>query len=370
MDGTGIRVLVVGAGIAGLAAARTLGGWGAAVEIVERLPAPPRGGGIYLPGNAVRALHALGIGEPVLARAVRIHRQRTSDHRGRLLIDVDVDELWGGVGPCVALPRADLHEVLLAAIGDVRIAWGATPQRITQDDVGVTVQTSGGHTGRYDLVLGADGVRSTVRRVVFGPVGLRGVDQYARRFVVSSPEAAETWSVMLGPRSAFLSIPIGGGQVYCYTDGPLDDQTPPPPTLLSGYAEPVPTLLRAAEAGGAAGAVHAARTEEVVLDSWADRRVLLIGDAAHATSPNMAQGAAMALEDALVLVDCLVTADTISAALPAYEHRRRRRTDWVLTQTRRRDRARRLPPLLRNVVLSRHGERMFRANYLPLRAEP
>jgi 2-polyprenyl-6-methoxyphenol hydroxylase-like FAD-dependent oxidoreductase len=95
--------------------------------------------------------------------------------------------------------------------------------------------------------------------------------------------------------------------------------------------------------------------------------VLLIGDAAHATSPNMAQGAAMALEDALVLAESLNAADSIPEALAAHERRRRPRTDWVLRQTHRRDRTRTLSPVLRNLVLKRLGRRIFDANYRPLR---
>jgi FAD-dependent urate hydroxylase len=95
-------------------------------------------------------------------------------------------------------------------------------------------------------------------------------------------------------------------------------------------------------------------------------RVVLIGDAAHATSPNMAQGAALALEDALVLADCLHGGQRIPDALSAFEARRRPRTEWVLAQTHRRDRTRYLPTMLRNVVLRTFGRRIFRSNYRPL----
>jgi FAD-dependent urate hydroxylase len=99
-------------------------------------------------------------------------------------------------------------------------------------------------------------------------------------------------------------------------------------------------------------------------------RVVLIGDAAHATSPNMAQGAAMALEDALVLAACLCEIASIPDALAAFESRRRPRTDWVGAQTHRRDRTRSLSPPLRNTVLRGLGRRIFRANYRPLMDQP
>jgi 2-polyprenyl-6-methoxyphenol hydroxylase-like FAD-dependent oxidoreductase len=102
MLGADVRVLVVGAGIA---ATRTLRDWGAAVEIVERQPDPPgEGAGIYLLGNAVRALDTLWVGDQVAERTIHIRQERTADHRGRALFEVDIDQLWDGVGPWLALP--------------------------------------------------------------------------------------------------------------------------------------------------------------------------------------------------------------------------------------------------------------------------
>jgi 2-polyprenyl-6-methoxyphenol hydroxylase-like FAD-dependent oxidoreductase len=112
--------------------------------------------------------------------------------------------------------------------------------------------------------------------------------------------------------------------------------------------------------------VHRSTIEEVALDSWVRGRVVLVGDAAHAPSPSMAEGAAMALEDALVLAECLGRLDTIPAALSAFEARRRPRADWLLAQTHRRDRTRYLPTVVRNLVLRAFGQRIFRSNYRPL----
>jgi FAD-dependent urate hydroxylase len=369
MRGDGVRMLIVGAGIAGLAAARALRGWGAAVEITENAAAPmSEGTGIYLPGNAVRALSGLGLGTQVAELAACIERQRFADHRGRLLFDIEMADVWNGVGHCLALHRAELHQVLLAGVRDVPIRWGHSLQAVTVDDEGVTVKFSDGVIGRYELVLGADGLHSTVRRLIFDHPAPRPVGQYARRFVVAWPQAAPTWSVLLGKDTSFLTIPIGNGRMYCYCDGPLTFPPPPLRELLAGYAEPVPTLLDALDkASSGDGTGHAGAVEEVVLDSWSHGAVLLIGDAAHATSPNMAQGAAMALEDAIVLSECLTAADSIPNAFAVYERRRRPRTDWVLRLTHRRDRTRTLAPAARNRVLKLLGQRIFHANYRPLR---
>jgi FAD-dependent urate hydroxylase len=371
MRGDGVRVLIVGAGMAGLAAARTLRGWGATVEVVERAPGPEAAGfGMYLPANAARALDALGLASAVAERGVRIRRQRVSDHRGRVLFDVDVARLWADVGPCLAVHRDDLRQVLLDGVARVPIRWGISVRGIAPgpDEVGVTF-TDGGAAG-YDLVIGADGVRSTVRRLIFdatpnGQPVPRAVGQLARRFVARRPDAEPVWSVMLSPAATFLALPIGRGEVYCYCDTALDRRDASLAEVLADFAEPAATLLAAT-----VGAAHVAPIEEVGLPSWSSDTVLLIGDAAHATSPNMAEGAAMAFEDALVLADALAGAETIRAALVDYERRRRPRTGWVAAQTHRRDRMRGLPPPVRNLVLRRFGATIFQANYRPLRDQP
>jgi 2-polyprenyl-6-methoxyphenol hydroxylase-like FAD-dependent oxidoreductase len=209
-----------------------------------------------------------------------------------------------------------------------------------------------------------------VRRLIFDAPEPRSVGQYARRFVVSRPDSTPVWSVLLGPGSSVLTVPIDEGRVYCYCDGPIDSTPTPLRQQLARYAQPVGELLDAldaCDAGNGSPTVHADTVEEVVLDSWTHGPVLLMGDAAHATSPNMAQGAAMALEDALVLAESLGTAGSIAGAAAAYERRRRPRTDWVRRQTHRRDRTRSLRPAVRNAVLKGFGRRIFRANYRPLR---
>ena len=366
------RILIVGAGIAGLAAARTLARVGFSAEVVERQPAWGEAGtGIYLPGNAARALRALGLEQAVSQRGVVIPRQRVSDHRGRLLVEVDLAQLWDGVGPCLALHRADLHAVLVDGARDVPLRMGADVRGLHEQDGTVSVEFGDGTAGEYDLVIGADGIRSTVRRLAFGDdATARPVGQVGWRFVTACPPVIKTWSVMLGHRTAFLTIPIGDRRVYCYCDvvsSSGENRDEDLGRLFSGFAEPVPELL---DSVAALDLVHRSTIEEVALDSSARGRVVLIGDAAHATSPNMAEGAAMALEDALVLAECLARLEPVAAALSAFEVRRRPRTDWVRAQTHRRDRTRYLPVAVRNAVLRVFGRRIFRSNYRPLLDEP
>jgi FAD-dependent urate hydroxylase len=367
-----LRVLVVGAGIAGLGAARALRQRGIVADVVERESALTHiGTGIYLPGNATRALRGLGLNSAVADRGSLIRRQLVCDHRGRLLADIDLASLWGEVGPCIALHRADLNDVLASHGDPVPARMGLAVRRLIQHTDAVTVEFGDASADRYDLVLGADGIHSTVRQLAVGTCAVRPVGQLAWRFVTECPPEVTTWTVLLGRDVTFLAVPIGGGQVYCYCDTPsagtsrlhADDAKRRLAELLTGFAPPVPAIL---DGFGPDGVVHVAPIEEVTLDRWSRGSVLLLGDAAHATSPNMAEGAALALEDGLVLAECLATGHGIAETAAVFEARRRPRTQWVLDQTHHRDRTRNLPPILRNAVLRRRGRQIFHAGYRPL----
>jgi 2-polyprenyl-6-methoxyphenol hydroxylase-like FAD-dependent oxidoreductase len=368
------RILIVGGGIAGLALARALRQRGLSAEIVERAGREEQvGTGVFLPANGVRALRRLGLDAAVHRSARVIPRQRVLDHRGRLLVDVGLDEIWGAVGPCVGLHRKDLHELLGDAAG-AKIRWRTTLEAVDVDAASARVRLSDGSLESYDMVVGADGVHSSVRRLVFDGAGLRHVGQVSWRMVVAGGPAITTWTVMLARGRAFLVVPIGGNRLYCYADVNSPDGREPPGDvfqrlgeLFGEFHEPVPAILRRLSP---AEPPYFSPIEEVTLPSWVKGRVVLIGDAAHATSPNMAQGAAMAMEDALVLADALASGQLVTASLAAFEARRRPRVRWVQEQTHRRDRTRNLPPAIRNCVLSLLGERIFQANNRPLAAEP
>jgi FAD-dependent urate hydroxylase len=321
---TGPRILIVGAGIAGLGAARALRQRGFDADVIERDSAWAHiGAGIYLPGNTARALQGLGLKSAVTERAALITHQRFCDHRGNLLTDVDLTALWDGVGPCLALHRADLHAVLASHGEPVPVRMGLSVQRLSQLGDTVSVEFTDGSTGSYDLVLGADGIHSDVRRLIFGANAVRPVGQVAWRFVTRCPPEVTTWTVLFGRGVSFLTLPIGQGKVYCYCDAPADSLPRPEgndvvmqfAALLHGFSGAVPAIL---DSLGPDNAVHVGSIEEVPLDGWSRGSVLLIGDAAHATSPNMAEGAAMALEDGLVLADCLGTDSVVadSSGLP------------------------------------------------------
>jgi FAD-dependent urate hydroxylase len=356
-----LRILVVGAGISGLAAARGLRVAGFRPDVVEELPATtvPRAG-IYLPGNASRALRLLGLDAPLRPLGDLIFRHVFQDAEGGKLFEVDVAGLWAGVGDSRALSRVDLQQVLLTAVGG-EVRYDTAVRDLEIVDGAAKVEFDDGVVAEYDLVIGADGRRSTIRAKagLGGPATPTG--QIVYRSVVSGGPALGDWTALLGNRSQFVVMPMGGRRLYCYADETAGPGTPNPADPLArvrevfaGYGGPVPAVLAAMEK------VQVARTDEVVLDGWSKGPVLLVGDAAHATAPTLAQGAAMAFEDAVVLGEVLkATPHDVPAALRAYEQRRRGRCDRIREWTGERDRTRDVPPAERDPMLRRRGQRIF-----------
>jgi len=179
---------------------------------------------------------------------------------------------------------------------------------------------------------------------------------------------------MLGTGKAFLGIPLGGGLLYCYADVNAKEATDPTGgslprlrALFAEFADPVRRILTVLEH---ASRLYFSPIEEVVQQPWIRGRVALIGDAAHATSPNMAEGAAMAMEDAIVLAEVLATGEPLEHSLASFESRRQPRVAWVQVQTHRRDRLRNLSPAIRYPVLRLTGKHVFKSNYRPLLTAP
>jgi FAD-dependent urate hydroxylase len=334
------RILIVGAGLAGLSLARALRQVGLAPQVIEREAGwGVAGTGIYLPANGVRALRTLGLEGAVAARGIRIPRQRLLDHRGRLLADIDLHQLWGSVGPCLALPRTELHQILRDG---VPVRLGRTIRSLENLDGPVQVGFDDGSGGDYDLVVGADGLRSSVRRLAVDPRPPVPVGQHSWRFLAACPPQVTSWAVMLGRGTSFLTVPVGQGLVYAYADVTADSEPVGDPIgrlrqRFAGFAAPVPELLRQLDDPNR---VHVAPIEQV-----AEQR---------------------GGRGAVVLAACLRDAATVTNAVAAFVARRSRRTGWVRTQTHRRDQTRNLPPVLRDLTLRAFGQRIFQSNYRPL----
>ncbi|MDX3547608.1 FAD-dependent monooxygenase [Streptomyces europaeiscabiei] len=333
---------VVGGGIGGLAAAVALHRRGWRVEVLERSPEFTEiGAGISLWPNALHALEALGLAGAVRALGAVEAVGGVRDRQGRWLSRTDNAELARRFGhPLVVLHRADLLRVLTEALPADSLRPGSEVSVVRDGGHGLVVDHRRGES-RPDLVVGADGLRSVVRRALWpDATGPRYAGYTAWRTVtepLAEPpsEGAAIWG--RGARLGYTALP--GGRMYCFATASL------PAGAASGsseYAEllrrfgswpdPVPTLLAAVPADTV---LRHDLYDLPPLPSFVRGRVALLGDAAHAMTPNLGQGACQALEDAVTLAHCLDGTPDVAAALRSYDLLRRPRTQAVTRRSAR-----------------------------------
>ncbi len=307
-----MRILVVGGGIAGLTTATVLGRLGHHVVVAERTPDfATVGAGIGLAAGPEGVLDVLGVDRAGVGEPIR--RLEVRDARGRVLQAVEAD------GPR-AYARPDLHQALLAAAREVADLRGAMVP--DADD-----------RAAHDLVVGADGISSATRDAVLGPVGMRYSGATCWRAIVPNvgiDASFEAW----GDGVRVGGIPLTDGRLYCFLVRTCPRRSADPADLA--------TLQRwMVGIGGEAGDVVAALTalppfhhdlDELDRPAWGVGATVLVGDAAHAVTPNLGFGAGLAIEDAVALG--LLLADGCPAALAAKalrrsRHRRARRVQLL-----------------------------------------
>lgn len=364
-------ILIAGAGIAGLATALALRTRGIGSTLIERrADAVDAGLAINLPGNAIAALRRLGLGDAMeeMGRPIRRREYRTSN--GRLLFAVDEDAFWGAALRPRAVRRGDLLRLLTRALPPSCIRTGAV-ERAEQDASRVVAHLSDGGALPADLLIGADGVSSAVRRAPFGETDNASaqIGNASWRFMAPNP-GVDCWTVWAKSGAIILLMPVDTDEVYGWaTTG--RGRSAPEGDELAGAFERFPAMVRAAIAAALSSptALHHSPLVEVRLPAWSDRRIVLVGDAAHAMAPVWAQGAAMALEDALTLAELLAGATNLAAVGAQYEARRRARVDHVSAMTDRMSRAAQLPSIVRDLLLPLIGPRSYAATYGPLKTD-
>jgi 2-polyprenyl-6-methoxyphenol hydroxylase-like FAD-dependent oxidoreductase len=370
------RTLIVGGGIAGLTLAAALHAQGFEIDLIERNSTwQALGAGMAIQPNAMRALRALELDGAVADRGMALHHWVFCDRQGELLCDIDLRDFWNGVGPFIGIARTKLQQALLIGVAAVPCRLGISVTALLQDHHGVSIRFSDGSSGRYDLVVGADGISSGIRELAFGANPPVGAGHIAWRSVVPMrPAKLSGLRFFFGDRCFFGLCPVGGGHTYGFghvaephfhdhVRGRLERLR----RRFDGFAEPVQEFLAALERDEQ---VHCSTVEWVDQEDWHRGRVVLIGDAAHASSPMMGQGGGMAVEDAYVLTQCLRSAETVEVALDRYVFRRKPRVRWVQQESLAVSQIIGLPSESRNAALRTRGEEIFRHRFRPLIASP
>ncbi len=325
------NVLVVGGGLAGAATAILLADAGISVELAEiKTDVTALGSGITLQGNAIRVLRDLGVLEECVAQGW------TSEGlvlRAPFALDATVvarmpNHRSGGpdLPASMGMYRPDLARILMARAerAGVTSRFSTTIQELTQDGTGVDVRFTDGSTGRYDLVVGADGVRSWTRRMLSVPLETRSVGMGIWRVFASRPAEVENSEFYYGgPCYIAGYTPTGQDSLYAVLVEDAQDRTTLTPDekvavvrgLSESYHGPWDEIR---ESITDPEKIHYTWFEEHLLDApWHRGRVVLVGDAVHTCPPTIAQGGALGLEDALVLADVLTSAETLDDDLLA-----------------------------------------------------
>lgn len=342
-----LKVVIIGAGMGGLTAGIALRQAGFEVEICDRVKEMrPVGAGISLWSNGVKVLNQLGLGSQIAAIGGKMELMQYRTRTGKLLNDIDLMPLVYEVGQRpYPVARADLQAMLLQAYGgEVRL--NSQCIGVEETETHVTAIFADGYRARGDVLIAADGVRSILRTHVLGKEVAPKYGGYINwnGLVPISEDLApkNTWVIYVGEHKRASLMPVGGDRFYFFFDVPLTKGTPAHPAGIrtelkehfESWANPVQTLVERIEDS----ATNRLEIHDVgPIDTLVRGRVALLGDAAHATCPDLGQGGCQAMEDGLVLTRCLLTTNLgVEYALKRYERDRKERVTAIVQKARHR----------------------------------
>jgi 2-polyprenyl-6-methoxyphenol hydroxylase-like FAD-dependent oxidoreductase len=340
------RVVIVGAGIGGLTTAIALRHSGIDAVVLDKAARAEdlaKGAGVHLWSNALRALQHIDLGEQVAAIGTQVTAHRYLHWQGRQLGELDLAALGGEIGaPSVGVSRPELHRLLLETLGTEALRLDAELIGFEQNTQRVVARLADGGSERGDLLIGADGITSMVRRQLHGPAqpkysgitAWRGITDYTDPMIPIG-EMRIYW----GPGARILHYHVSGQRLYWLA---LVKSPPRVPDPAAGRKAAVQEVYRGWPAHIqrmlTATAPEAILRTDIVdrdpLQHWGFERTTLLGDAAHPMTPDMAQGAGQAIEDAVCLARVLKHAADPATALREYEQRRMTRANEFVKTSR------------------------------------
>jgi 2-polyprenyl-6-methoxyphenol hydroxylase-like FAD-dependent oxidoreductase len=312
--------LIVGGGIGGLSLARELSLRGLPASVLEKAPRlDPVGAGIIMNPNAMRVLERNGLAEAVRRESWPYLTRETRDQRGRLLATRDYRPLYesGKLAQGALVHRAHLLDVLHRSLPPGTVRFGVAVKDLRTLDA--------------DVVVGADGIRSQVRREFFSEITPRYMGYRSHRLIMDNVAGVRCFTEYLGRGQRIGLVPISASRLYVWTTFNSPREAAPAPELRAMFSQFTDeTLQRLFAALPAAESIITTEIEELWLDEWSQGRAVLLGDAVHAMTPNIGQGAGMAMEDAAVLAEELASGAEIEHALANYARRRKPRVETVV----------------------------------------
>ena len=332
----GKKAIIIGGGIGGVTAALALRQVGIEAMVFERAEALREvGSGLPLWTNALRALGRLGLTDKVNALSESFtDGVRLTTWDGKVLADLRTDELLKRLGTInEVVHRAELLAMLVEALGEENVKLNATCVGFTQDATGVWARFADGREAYGDMLIGADGIHSEIQAQLFGRKQPKYSGYTCWRGVASidrSNLAAWAW----GNACQIGIASMSRGRVYWFVQCPAPAGEPEKPcgrkrevlALMQNWHDPIPAVIEATDEA------HILRNDiyrGIPLHQWSRGRVTLLGDAAHAMTPDLGQGACQAIEDAVVLADCLNAEAHIPDAFKRYEKRRMARANLI-----------------------------------------
>lgn len=341
MSGSLNTALVIGGGVAGMAAAIALRRHGVAVDLVDQDPEwRTYGAGITITAPTLRAFHQLGVLDAVGEVGALSDHVKFFAADGTFLSKLESPPLLDGIPGTGGVMRPALHRILSERTVDAgaTVRLGVTLADVVQDAAGVDATLSDGSTGRYDVVIGADGSHSTLRSRFFPDAPpLRFTGQGCWRMLAPRPHDVDSAEIYFGPDSVKIGFnPCSATQMYLFATVAMPGNPHVPDDQLADGMRRIlapfggrVTAVR--EAIGPTSAINYRPLFAMLLPPpWNVGRIGLIGDAAHATTPHLASGAGIAIEDGLVVAEELARADSVAAGWAAFVARRYDRARLVV----------------------------------------